>query len=368
MKKKVKVDVFRVLSAIEDKGYEAYVVGGYVRDQILIDYDSSDVDIATNAPQKELMKIFEKQNPKPFKYESVKFRMGKYRFEVTHYRKEEYVDGELKVTYTDDVQEDFQRRDFKVNSVYMNKKGRYFYTPLTKKNLEERILTFIGDPEKRLAEDPVRILRYIYIAVKCDLGFETNEIIKLKYLSYKYASLCTEEQFQKYLKLIDKLNNFKKFTLVIRDLHLQYFFFNHDMIADFTYEYAYYVMNDFKFVKFLPKEKQKIISNIKEILEVRTINNLTLYLYSLEENINAAVCMHMSKGSVMDIYNKMPIHSKKDVAINPKMIAELIHSPIDEKVKKIYNRIILLILKNRMPNKYDVIADFIIRSDKIDNR
>lgn len=368
MKQKVKINVFRVLTSIEESGYEAFVVGGYVRDQILLDVDSSDVDIATNAPQKILMKLFKDFNPKPFKYESIKFRMGKYRFEITHYRKETFVNGKTKVELTNDVQEDFQRRDFKVNSIYMNKNGKYFYTPKTKKNVEDRIISFMGDPEEKLKEDPVRILRYIYVSVKCDLGFEINEIIQLKYIAYKYISMCTDEQFTKYFKLIDKLNNFKKFTLVIRDLHLQYFFFNHDMIADFTHEYAYYVMNDFKFVKFLPKEKQKIISNIKEILETRTINNLTLYLYSLEENINAAICMHMTEQNVMDIYNKMPIHSKKDVAINPKMIAELIHSPIDERVKKIYNRIILLILKNKMPNRYDVIADFIIRSDRIDNR
>lgn len=368
MKKRVKINIFRVLSAIEDKNFEAFVVGGYTRDQLLIDGDSGDVDIATNAPKKVLLKLFKDYSPKEYKYDSLKFRLGKYRFEICHYRKEEYVNGKLNVIFTDDVQEDFQRRDFKINSIYMNKNGKYFYTPKTKNDLDNKILSFVGDAETRLEEDPVRILRYIYVAVKCDLGFNINEIIRLKLVSYKYASMCTSEQIQKYLHLIDKLDNFKKFTLVVRDLHLHYFFFNHDMIADFTYEYAYYVMNDFKFTKFLPKNKQKIIENIKEILECRTINNLTLYLYSLEENINAAVCMHMTKESVMEIYNNMPIHSKKDVAINPKKIAELINSPIDEKVKKIYNRIILLILKNKMPNNYDVISDFIVRSDKIDNR
>ena len=112
----------KVLNKIEKNGFEAYIIGGYVRDLIL-NRVSYDIDICTNALPKDLISIF--PNGHIGIYGAIDFKMGKYSFQITTYRREyNYVNRRPnKVEYINNLLEDISRRDFSINTICMNQKG-----------------------------------------------------------------------------------------------------------------------------------------------------------------------------------------------------------------------------------------------------
>ena len=113
--------VKNILKEIEKNGFEAYIVGGFVRDYVLLK-KTNDIDIATNALPKDLVSIF--GTPKrSIEYGSYHMKEGGYNIDITTYRTEEaYENGRLeKVVYSNSLLEDARRRDFTMNSMYMNK-------------------------------------------------------------------------------------------------------------------------------------------------------------------------------------------------------------------------------------------------------
>ena len=114
-----------VLNLIYDYGYEAYIVGGFVRD-MLLGIESNDVDITTNATPMELKNIFPDIDIDKGTYGSVTVYYKNNRFEITTYRLDlEYVDNRhpSKITYVNDLKTDLLRRDFTINTICINKEG-----------------------------------------------------------------------------------------------------------------------------------------------------------------------------------------------------------------------------------------------------
>lgn len=114
-----------ILSKIEESGYEAYIVGGYVRDKVL-GMDATDIDICTNAKVFEIMEILKEYQPVSGSYGAVKFMVNKYKFDITTYRKDVKYNGDrrnVEVIYVNNLVEDITRRDFTCNTLCMNKNG-----------------------------------------------------------------------------------------------------------------------------------------------------------------------------------------------------------------------------------------------------
>ena len=122
----------RILDKINKNGYEAYIVGGYVRDKIL-KIDNNDIDICTNMLPDDIIKLFklDKNN----NYGSINIKLKKYNIDITTYRKEYDYDGHhpKKVEYINDVLEDLKRRDFTCNTLLMDKNGNIidYYNGIT---------------------------------------------------------------------------------------------------------------------------------------------------------------------------------------------------------------------------------------------
>ena len=113
-----------LLKKIEEHGYEAYIVGGYVRDYCM-NNESSDVDICTNAKPKDLIKIFDDADLPKEKYGSVTLKHKNVRYEITTFRKELKYENRkpVEIEYTDELLEDLIRRDFTINSLCMDSNG-----------------------------------------------------------------------------------------------------------------------------------------------------------------------------------------------------------------------------------------------------
>ena len=168
--------VKNVLSALETAGYEAWCVGGCVRDS-LMGRVPGDWDVTTSALPEETMAVFgEKAFPTGLQHGTVTVRSDHQSIEVTTYRVDgAYLDHRRpdSVTFTRSLEEDLQRRDFTVNAMAVNLRGELRDPFGGQADLQTGLLRCVGDPDRRFGEDALRIMRGVRFASV--LGFSVEE-------------------------------------------------------------------------------------------------------------------------------------------------------------------------------------------------
>ena len=157
-------DLFKAISNYNDLSEIRYV-GGCVR-KILNNEKFDDIDLATNLKPDEVKECLKNNNIDFFEtgidHGTITARIGEKNFEITSLRKDVSTDGRRAVVeFTNEWTEDALRRDFTINSIYADKEGNLFDPNDGVKDLENGKIEFIGDPEKRVKEDYLRILRYV---------------------------------------------------------------------------------------------------------------------------------------------------------------------------------------------------------------
>ncbi len=166
-----------LLEKLESSGFEAYIVGGCVRDRLL-GRKISDFDITTNALPEQIMAVFRELTviPTGLAHGTVTVLYHDMPFEITTFR----VDGSYSdsrrpdsVEFTASLTEDLARRDLTVNAMAMDRHGRLYDPFGGRADLDAHILRCVGEPEKRFSEDALRILRTVRFAAV--LGFEAEE-------------------------------------------------------------------------------------------------------------------------------------------------------------------------------------------------
>jgi len=163
-----------VLQTLEENGYEAYFVGGCVRDWHL-GRPIQDIDICTNAHPGDVMRLFSEHVPTGLKHGTVSVKQGGYLFEVTTYRTEsDYLDFRRPehVTFVSDLHEDLARRDFTMNAMAMDRHDHLVDPFHGRKDLEDGVIRAVGEPAVRFREDALRILRAVRFSVQ--LGFQVE--------------------------------------------------------------------------------------------------------------------------------------------------------------------------------------------------
>ena len=157
-------DLFKVISNYNDLSEIRYI-GGCVR-KILNNEKFDDIDLATNLKPDEVKECLKNNNIDFFEtgidHGTITARIEEKNFEITSLRKDVSTDGRHAVVeFTNEWTEDALRRDFTINSIYADKEGNLFDPNDGVKDLENGKIEFIGDPEKRVKEDYLRILRYV---------------------------------------------------------------------------------------------------------------------------------------------------------------------------------------------------------------
>ena len=178
-----KIQYFINLTEIfESKGFSLYMVGGSVRDYLL-NIELTDMDLVTDATPEELKALLPNADFTFSKMGSIKYKYQSQSFDITTLRKEEaYIDFRhpSKVTFVKDLKEDYPRRDFTVNALYMDKTLKVIDYVNGQKDLENHILNTVGEADKRIKEDPLRILRAIRFSLTYSLNIseELDKAIK----------------------------------------------------------------------------------------------------------------------------------------------------------------------------------------------
>ena len=205
-------DVIEILKILNDKGYEAYIVGGCVRD-IIIGRTPKDWDITTSATPFEIKKCFSHTYDTGIKHGTVTAVINKNNYEITTYRIEsEHEDFRHpnSVSFTKNLAEDLLRRDFTMNAIAYHPKEGYkdFFNGI--KDIKSKIIRGVGNPTDRFKEDALRMLRGVRFSAQLGFDIEKNtfEAIKLNAELIKKISVeRIREEIEKLIKskYIDKL-------------------------------------------------------------------------------------------------------------------------------------------------------------------
>ena len=200
-------EVKEIIKALESAGFEAYAVGGCVRDFIL-GREPYDWDITTNAKPKEIQKIFTNSvYENDFGTVAINTESKNERLkiiEITTYRVEErYTDKRHPdiVKFTNKIEDDLSRRDFTINAIAYD--GKKFVDPFNgQKDIKNKIIRAVGEPHKRFTEDALRLMRAIRFAVQLNFTIEEKTAKAIKENSNDIVAISKERIRDELIKII----------------------------------------------------------------------------------------------------------------------------------------------------------------------
>ncbi len=286
-------NVEKIFDAIESCSNKAEIryVGGCVR-KIINNEKVDDIDLATNIDPTKVKEALKKKNINFFEtgieHGTITALIENDKFEITSLRSDIKTDGRhAEIKFTTDWIKDAERRDFTINSIYADINGNLFDPFDGKKDLENGLIKFVGEPQRRIEEDYLRILRYfrffalysnnehhteIKKAIKKNIVgikklsserlldelkkiYKSNCFIKLCEVKFSYEIICAIFPEFKQIEFFKKLNDYTK-----NNLHnLDFTFFLSLLVLDNTDN------SDYFFYKFnISKKNQKRIKLIKE--------------------------------------------------------------------------------------------------------
>ena len=283
-------------------------------------------------------------------------------FEVTTFRIElGYSDNRhpTSIFYINDLETDLNRRDFTINAICMDKEGKIIDPLNGIKDLKKKTVKTINNSKKSFEEDALRILRAIRFSVilKFKLDKEIIEAISctkqyLKNISYERKKIELDKIFASpYAK--DGIELIKKLDLV-DSLELT----NLDRIKDYTDLIGIWAMINSDCYKFTKHEKE-LIKKVNITYELDNLDPYILYKYGLYVNILSGINKKISKKKIIEVFNNLPIKSKKEIDINAQDICNLLNKEPDEFLNNIYISIEKEILNNNLKNNKKEIINYI---------
>ena len=200
-------DVVQVFDLFETyQKNSIFVVGGAIRDALL-NREITDIDFATPLEPKTITEILNKENIKfidvGINHGTVTAIINERKFEITTFRNDIFTDGRhAQVSFSNSLEEDALRRDFTINAMYLDKSGNLIDPTDGKKDLENRVVRFIGRPDERIKEDYLRILRYFrFLALFGDISPDA-EVMKTISANLDKLSVVSKERQWNELKSI----------------------------------------------------------------------------------------------------------------------------------------------------------------------
>ncbi|MFJ7928159.1 CCA tRNA nucleotidyltransferase [Peribacillus sp. NPDC096448] len=213
-----------ILELIEEAGYEAYFVGGSVRDYIL-GRPINDVDIATSATPQEIKRIFPNTADIGIDHGTVLVITDTGTYEITTFRTESgYSDFRRPdaVKFVRSLTEDLQRRDFTMNAIAMDRTGKIIDPFNGKRDLAQKRIITVGNPHERFHEDALRMMRALRFVSQLDFELDQETFDSLKENAQNISEIAVERILVEFEKLAAGSNKIKAFSLLLESGLYQY--------------------------------------------------------------------------------------------------------------------------------------------------
>lgn len=380
-----------VLEKIKSAGYEAYFVGGSVRDALL-NRPIHDVDIATSSYPQETKRIFERTVDIGIEHGTVLVLENGGEYEVTTFRTEDvYVDYRRpkSVSFVRSLEEDLKRRDFTVNAFALAEDAQIVDLFDGFSDLENQVLRAVGRADERFSEDALRIMRGLRFAASLNFTIETSTFAAMKIYAPLLEKISVERSFIEFDKLLTAPYWKKGLEALIQAKACDYLpdlQGKADKLATLLTDYA----DDFVFATseqawaalclalkiknckaFLKKWKtsshfQKMVTQLVAIYDHRLTavhDKQTLYRYSkplaeLAENLRQAQGLTVDFDLIAQLDASLLIHHKTEIVVNGgDLMAQLGLQP-GPALGQVLNQIEAAIVQGELANEREAILAF----------
>jgi tRNA nucleotidyltransferase (CCA-adding enzyme) len=331
-----------ILEQIEDAGYEAYFVGGSVRDSLL-NKEIDDVDIATSATPAEIKEIFPKTVDVGIEHGTVLVLYKGQTYEITTFRSEsDYEDFRRpkKVKFIRSLFEDLNRRDFTMNAIAMDRKGNLIDPFDGHEAIKKKLIQTVGKAEERFFEDALRIMRAVRFVSQLTFSIEGETFEALKKNSTLLENISIERKTKEFEKLLCGKNRIKAMQL-LREAKLHCFLPGLRNEEEALKKIGQFACSDLKVsemwtlliftLKVTPKENVNFLKGWKlSNQKIKEIEKMAAYL---QQRLS-------TDWDVISLY-----HAGENVCISVERIYNVIHSQMTDvnidKLKEKYNHLII---------------------------
>ena len=373
-----------VLGQIESHGYEAYFVGGCVRDTLL-NKKINDIDIASSARPEEVEAMFPITFDVGKEHGTIVVVVDKAPYEITTFRTEgDYTDFRRpdEVNFVRNLREDTLRRDFTINAMAFDRQGELYDYHGGVKDLNDHLIRCVGNAQERFLEDALRMMRAIRFASQLGFEIEEESFKAIQTLKANLQHISIERiriEFSKFLLG----NSFADKAQLLVNTGLA------DYLPGFTQALAETVMTelskDFKDIPNTLRDERLVWARMLKhmgIIQPETIRSflkewthsnafikdviqmIQLFDYFKDFLFETQILDHKL---VADIYNALPIKSKKDIAVNGKDIMTILNlKKGGPEIGAWLDKIERLIIEMELENTYSMIETYIKNSGSID--
>lgn len=341
-----------ILEKLIVTGFEAYFVGGSVRDHLL-GKEIHDVDIATSAIPEEVMRIFKKNVPVGIEHGTVIVIEQGVNYEITTFRTEsDYVDFRRpsEVNFVRSLEDDLKRRDFTMNALAMNSHGEIIDIYHGKQDISNKIIRTVGNPDERFFEDALRMMRGLRFISQ--LGFTLDErtkqsIIRNSNLLKKISVERITSEFEKLLmgeyliqcipklvesNLVEFLPDMDRFT----NNFTHCINFEFQKLNELNERWALIILvlnidDSLHFLKCwkLPRKRMLQIKNIVDgVINIKKWNKYDVYQYGLKNSISIDLVSSIyykkmdNSAVIKQLFNELPLHQSSDICVNGRDLME----------------------------------------------
>ena len=355
-----------IIKKLSENGFIAYIVGGYVRDELL-GIESNDVDITTNAKPKEIKAIFPDCIIKSDSYGAVIIYYQNFRFDVTTMREEmEYLDSRHPsgIIYVNDLKKDLLRRDFTINALCFDKDGKLIDLIGGKEDLDKRVIRTIIDSDKSFSDDALRILRAIRFASLLDFTLSSDVIEAIKNNKHLLKKLSISRKKEELDKIFGSKKAQNGIELIKKlDLDEELDLVNLDRIKDYSDIVGIWAMINTDAYQFSPSEKD-LIKKVNVVYEMDNLDNLVLYHYGCYVNVLAGINKGLEKKDIIAKYEALPIKRRDEINIKAIEMCEILNREPGPFIGKLYGVIEDKIVLGELVNDNNKIKEFIVDYEK----
>ncbi|HEQ7992124.1 TPA: CCA tRNA nucleotidyltransferase [Streptococcus pyogenes] len=381
-----------ILTKIKEAGYEAYFVGGSVRD-VLLERSIHDVDIATSSYPEETKAIFNRTVDVGIEHGTVLVLENGGEYEITTFRTEDvYVDYRRpsQVSFVRSLEEDLKRRDFTVNALALDENGQVIDKFRGLIDLKQKRLRAVGKAEERFEEDALRIMRGFRFAASLDFDIEATTFEAMRSHSPLLEKISVERSFTEFDKLLMAPHWRKGISAMIAcqaydylpGLKQQEAGLNHLIVSlkdNFTFSdhhqaWAYVMIslaiedpksflkawktsNDFQ------RYVTKLIA-LYRIRQERSFEKLDIYQYgkemaSLVEGLRKAQSLSVDMDHIEALDQALAIHNKYDIVLNGSHLIKDFGMKPGPQLGLMLEKVELAIVEGRLDNDFTTIEAFV---------
>ncbi|HFE2093722.1 TPA: CCA tRNA nucleotidyltransferase [Staphylococcus aureus] len=389
-----------ILEQIQDNGFEAYYVGGSVRDYVM-GRNIHDIDITTSATPDEIESIFSNTIPVGKEHGTINVVFNDENYEVTTFRAEEdYVDHRRPsgVTFVRDLYEDLQRRDFTMNAIAMDTAYKLYDYFDGQQDINNRIIRTVGIAEERFQEDALRMIRCLRFQsqLSFDIAMETFEAMRTQMADIKFLSIerivieltklmrgiNVEESFNhlKSLKAFNYMPYFEQLDMnqinVTEPIDLELLIAIVSVKFDINYS-----LKPLKLSNRQVKDINQYIQIMNALPSIITKEQLKMFVYDYDTNLikNVMVAADVLKANdiqgheplivnlqtIDETLHRLPMHNRKDMMVNGGVLMAHLNAKSGPWLKDVLRQIEIAIVTGKVSNEETEILKWVDNHVKI---